>query len=130
MTSVYFIWYLHLWHQCFFTWHQHSWHQCFWHDIVKNADVINVDVMSERYWCHDVYIMHEKHWCNKYRCHVWKTPDAINIEVMSITSVFFRHDIYIDDKCFSHDIKWKPFHLQMDDAKTKNSFNNRPVTCL
>ena len=72
---------------------------------------------------------------------------SINIYIISV----FRHDIYIYDinvfqtstfmtsvfqtwhlhwwhQCISHDIKWKPFHLQM--SKMTNSFHNRTATQL
>ena len=39
---------------------------------LKNADVINVDVMSAMHIT-NIDVMSEKHWCHKCRCHVWKT---------------------------------------------------------
>jgi hypothetical protein len=93
--------------------------------ISLRMHITNIDVMSE------------KHWCHKCRCHVWKTLMSlmyvsclkkttstfmtsaflrlgINIYDMCIsdmtstfmTSLFFRHDFYIYDMCISFNEFW------------------------
>jgi hypothetical protein len=101
------IWYTHLWHQ----------------HISEITDVINVDVMSEKNTdVINIAVMSEKHWCHKCCCHVWKTDIGVlftwhlhsrhqcfsDISATFMTSVLFRHDIYIHDLSvffFRHDVK-------------------------
>jgi hypothetical protein len=47
-----------------------------------------------------------------------------------MTSVFFRHDIYIYDISVFHMIPNENHFIYRWMTKTKNSFNNRTVTCL
>jgi hypothetical protein len=56
---------------------------------LKNADVINVDIMSAMHIT-NIDVMSEKHWCHECRCHVWKTL---------MIWVFLKHDMHIDDVC-------------------------------
>jgi hypothetical protein len=63
--------------------------------------VINVDVMSEKYWCHDCTCHVKIHWCHRCRCHVWKTLTS-DMTYTFMTSAYFRNDIVIF--FISHDI--------------------------
>jgi hypothetical protein len=99
MTSVYFTWYLHLWHQCFshdIDIHDISvfltWHQCLY-------DISNI---SHNIYIIDISVFH-------------MTSTFINITAFSdmtstlMTSVYFIHDIYIDDIS-----TFQTWHIQYD----------------
>ena len=112
----------------FFTWHRHSWHQCLsdmtsvfiWHQYISHIYIIDISVfhMTSTFinistfpdmtcWLKPKYILP----FTFYHLHWWhQRISYMTFTFTFMTSVFFRHDIYID-------IKWKPFHLQMDDEE-------------
>ena len=128
----------------FQTWLLHLWHQCF-------SDMTST-LMTSVYFIHDIYIHYS--WCFSDMTSIFITSVFLrhDIYIMAsvffrheiyiydisifymkstlMTSVFFRHDIYIDDISVFHMISNENHFIYRWMTKTKNSFNNRTVTCL